>query len=72
MGKGAKANQQKPSHLNPSPQPSEQHVSEIESSEIQDHPIENNDEQILERINEEIVNNFDPLKLTWAAIHKLK
>lgn len=73
MGKSGKANQQ-PKHENPSPEPSEEQedASDMYSPDIQEDLAENNDQQILDRINEEIANNEDSLKLTWAAIHKLK
>jgi len=73
MGKGGKANQQQPKHKEPTPEPSEEDEgSEMYSPEMDGVPLEDNDEAILERINEEIANNEDSLKLTWAAIHKLK
>lgn len=37
-----------------------------------DPELSDRDQEILEKIEEEIVNVDEPVKLTWAAIHKLK
>ncbi len=37
-----------------------------------DPELSDRDQELLQRINEEIVNSVDPVKMTWAAIHKIK
>ena len=84
MAKGGKRDQQQQKKRKQESEESEEDE-DIEEIDDEDDDEEDDDEidyfdaelsdreaELLEKINEEIQGAEEPLKLTWAAIHKLK